>query len=828
MTNNKFTDEERIAFYNAINFLDPDMVYVTYNKELDILSYTKNIICHETISGKPTDEEITRALIVLHLIKTYGYASNTIELENSFTIGGHREEGVRAVETDICIKNESGANGIIEILCEVKRIHNFLGTDDNSIKKQLFDPFENIVKYNKAKYLFHLSVDVPINKEHFPISCIGIDTKITKTYKEWEKQGRTPHFIDLISHGVKPQIHDVYVKLAGDEVNLDKNVRDLNDNFNINQIKRVWSQLWDFIWGGTLEDNKKFENFNKILLAKIYDERKTNLGMPYGFQHRFIGGKSQSENELSNNLDLLYRKAFREYLSKDKSIELFHIKGIDFKEFSPSLASKCIELLQSFSFHKNRYKNIDILGEFYEMVIRDAFKQTKGLFLTHPNIVLFILSVLDVDEVVKSRLKNPTEDRRYRLPFVIDPSCGTGTFLINYMHFVQKYINENHKKISSGDEDVKDFIDRHILDKNAYKWVIDYVYGIDSEQVLATACQINLILHGDGSTNIYNADGLSSFKDYESVEITGAVNILSSKVSKEKDYYSKPSLNKFDFIISNPPFNVPVNKEKFQNNFEIKGKSEAYFLERWYQLLKPEGRIGVVLPESFFSVEDDIDGRFFLYKHFNIKAIVSLPMHTFLPHTPTNTSLLFASKKTEKEEEKFTELWRKFSIEFKEKSAKINNILPTQKSKVNFKKNEIGKPNNIKNILEQLEKRCLNEFETGFVILPFFETGYIFKEDNYNNIKKAVKNTIENIEERWCLHKVANVQKLEFYNFSVSEVGYKAGKKGSKDKQNELLSVYDNKDNKIYNIKYSHAWEKINERDKETVLGLIKEYKIWQ
>ena len=76
-------------------------------------------------------------------------------------------------------------------------------------------------------------------------------------------------------------------------------------------------------------------------------------------------------------------------------------------------------------------------------------------------------------------------------------------------------------------------------------------------------------------------------------------------------------------------------------------------MERWYQLLKPEGRIGVVLPESFFSVEDDIAGRYFLYKHFNIRAIVSLPSHTFLPHTPTNTSLLFASKKTEKQEKDF-------------------------------------------------------------------------------------------------------------------------------------------------------------------------------
>lgn len=371
MIRDKFTDEERIAFYNAIAHLDPSKIYVVYDKEADTLSYTDKIKSHEKILGKPGDEEITRALILLHLIHTYGHNPETIEIEINFSIGGRRDEGARAVETDICIKNNKGE---IEILCEIKRIQNYLGTDDTSIRKQLFYPFENIVKYSKAKYLFHLAVDVPLNKESFPLSCIGIDTSISHTFQEWDMQGRTPHFIDFIKSGEQPKAQEVFVKLVGDEENLDQGIKDLNDNFAIDQIRRAWRQLWDFIWGGTLEDNKKFENFNKVLLAKIYDERKTNLGTPYGFQRKFVGGQPQSDKELANNIDLLYRRAFIEYLSKDKSIELFNIKGIDFNEFSPFLVSKCVQLLQGFSFHKNRYRNIDILGEFYEMVIREAFK----------------------------------------------------------------------------------------------------------------------------------------------------------------------------------------------------------------------------------------------------------------------------------------------------------------------------------------------------------------------------------------------------------------------------------------------------------------------
>lgn len=825
MAKDRFTIEERQGFYNAILHLDNEKTYVLADKENDTLSYTDKIKSYEKITGTPSDEELTRALILLQLIKNYDYDPSKIEIENSFEIGGRREEGARAVETDICIKNDKGD---IEILCEVKRIQDYFGTDDPSIKKQLFKPFENIVKYSKAKYLYHLSVDIPLSKEHFPLQCIGIDTNVSKTFKDWEKQGKTPHFLDFNKSGEKPIIQEVFVKLDGDEKNLEKKFKDLNDNFGIDFIKRIWRTLWDNIWGGTLEDNKKFENFNKVLLAKIYDERKTKTGTPYSFQRKFKGGIPQTEEELASDIDLLYRRAYREYLSKDKDIELISIKGIDFKEFSISLTAKCVEQLQSISFHKNRYKNVDILGEFYEMVIRDAFKQTKGLFLTHPNIVLFILSALEVDELVKKKLKNPDEDIRYRLPFIIDPSCGTGTFLIHYMHYVQKFVEQNQKKITSGDADVTDFIEREMLDKNAYKWVKEYVYGVDNEPVLATACQINLILHGDGSTNIYNADGLDSFAEYSKMEVTGAVNMLSSKVQNGFKYYSKDVINKFDVIISNPPFNVNINRANVQSNFTISGKSEAYFLERWYQLLKPNGRIGVVLPESFFSVEDDIAGRMFLYKHFNLKAIVALPNHAFQPHTTTSTSLLFASKKTKEEETKFIELWEKHSTEFDEKLNKVLKIMPSNKSDVDFEMANRETEKSISKFLSKVENKCTKEFGVGFVVFPFFIDKFLFDAENFSKIKKAIKDTIAANKERWILFKVSNTQKGKFYNFSIQDLGYKAGKKGSKDKPNELMTVHSKDGKKIYNIKYSHSWETIDNKDKETVLGLIKELKIWQ
>ena len=93
MIRDRFTDEERKAFYNAIIHLDPDKNLVIADKENDTLSYNdKKITCHEKISGRPGDEELTRALIILHLINNFDYEPEKIEIESSFSIGGHKDK----------------------------------------------------------------------------------------------------------------------------------------------------------------------------------------------------------------------------------------------------------------------------------------------------------------------------------------------------------------------------------------------------------------------------------------------------------------------------------------------------------------------------------------------------------------------------------------------------------------------------------------------------------------------------------------------------------------------------------------------------------------
>jgi type I restriction enzyme M protein len=144
--------------------------------------------------------------------------------------------------------------------------------------------------------------------------------------------------------------------------------------------------------------------------------------------------------------------------------------------------------------------------------------------------------------------------------------------------------------------------------------------------MLAVATQINLILHGDGSTNVYSENGLSPWSRFSLTSVAGATNLLAAAPKLPTNYYDRESLNQFDAILSNPPFSAPIDltKEEIEKTFTRNSTSEGMFIERWYQLLKPGGRLGVVLPESLFSVGENEQDRLFLVKHFNLHALVSL------------------------------------------------------------------------------------------------------------------------------------------------------------------------------------------------------------
>ena len=146
----------------------------------------------------------------------------------------------------------------------------------------------------------------------------------------------------------------------------------------------------------------------------------------------------ETNEQLFERINQLYREALKAKLHILDEKELKKSYVIDSKKFSLSKLKYAVQKLEGLSFvkGKNSLSGKDILGEFFEGIIRSGFKQSKGQFFTPINIVKFMLWGIQADLLAISRIKNDKE-----IPYMIDPSAGSGTFLIEYM----KFITENMK-----------------------------------------------------------------------------------------------------------------------------------------------------------------------------------------------------------------------------------------------------------------------------------------------------------------------------------------------------------------------------------------------
>ncbi|WP_158652127.1 restriction endonuclease subunit M [Helicobacter bizzozeronii] len=71
---------------------------------------------------------------------------------------------------------------------------------------------------------------------------------------------------------------------------------------------------------------------------------------------------------------------------------------------------------------------------------------------------------------------------------------------------------------------------------------------------------------------------------------------------------------------------------------------DVLFIERNLNLLKPGGRMAIVLPQGRFNNASDRYIREFIANHGRILAVVGLHPNVFKPHTGTKTSVLFVQK----------------------------------------------------------------------------------------------------------------------------------------------------------------------------------------
>jgi len=324
------------------------------------------------------------------------------------------------------------------------------------------------------------------------------------------------------------------------------------------------------------------------------------------------------------------------------------------------------------------------------------------------------------------------------------------------------------------------------------RWAEKFLYGAEINFDLGTSSKVNMILHGDGSSNIFVKDGLLPFRFYSKHKIASVL-----QINEPDELYGGREVNEeFDFVVSNPPFSVNLDTEtkRYLNNsflFGDKKNSENLFIERWYQLLKEKGRLGVVLPESVFDTTENKYIRILIYTYFKVKAVVSLPQLTFEPYTSTKTSLLFAQKKTKKEIKEWKDKWKAYGNEWAKLNTRVNNYV-----RVFIDEEDLEKFPSIKNHKES---------EISKNILRFLKD-YITPEDKNLSSKELLEKYSEEITEiskidndlkdifgyynsSWIFGEISRDFNYDIFMATAENVGYKRTKRGEKLMPNDLYDI---------------------------------------
>lgn len=448
-----------------------------------------------------------------------------------------------------------------------------------------------------------------------------------------------------------------------------ENLKDINHA----DSSLIFNQFLEILRHNVVSD--KPNAFNKIFtlfLCKVYDEKSTDKGQKLRFQW-----EEGVDDDVSFQLRLtdLYQEGMKEFLDKDvtdisekeirnkyqslkdslrdellrdfKKLRLeknneFAIKEVfDSQSFvdNAKVVKEVVQLLQKFRIRYN--KRQQYLSDFFEQLLTTGLKQEAGQFFTPVPVAQFIIKSLPVREITQQKLM--AGKREELLPYVMDYAAGSGHFLTEVMHELQRYIDG--LKTADFIRDTKKSLDA--WQSNHFDWAEKYIYGIEKDYRLVKVGKVGCYLHGDGLANIVHSDGLGSF--LKTLEYKERLKRIDQSFPKENQ--------QFDIVISNPPYSVEAfkgNARKYydENDFTLynditddSSAIECLFIERTQQLLKEGGVAGVILPRSILSNGGVYEkARTLLLKYFDIVAIAELGSNTFMA-TGTNTVTLFMRRR---------------------------------------------------------------------------------------------------------------------------------------------------------------------------------------
>ena len=436
-----------------------------------------------------------------------------------------------------------------------------------------------------------------------------------------------------------------------------------------------------------MDPGRAFDTISKVLFIKMFVERSGLHGtFTLDYLDKRDASRMPNDPQVHDGLFELTKNYY-------KADELF--TAADKLDISEATFRRIVKELARFDLAKT---GDDIKGLAFERFLGTTFRGELGQFFTPRPVVEFMVDLL-----------NPAEGE-----LVCDPAAGSGGFLIRAFEHVRALIKRDVQAKKDAERDriealglPEDEEERRIeaafaafnrellpsgqdnkpIDTRVGRLAWKCIFGTDAEPRAARTAKMNMVMHGDGHGGIHYHDGL--------VDINGIFD------------------GRFDVVLTNPPFGSKVGKDQvlggsdetriaddpayvaecidrygpsWEENhnrllqlktegtsildlFDIGlGKAnrptELIFVERCLNLLKPGGRMGIVLPDGNLNNPSLAWLRRYAEGRAKLLAVVGLPEETFRSSDATvKASLVFMTKFTDEEAAEWDAAWTQAQTE---------------------------------------------------------------------------------------------------------------------------------------------------------------------
>ena len=365
-------------------------------------------------------------------------------------------------------------------------------------------------------------------------------------------------------------------------------------------VKKAFTRCHRIIWKAEkLSPQAAFLEFAKLLFVKLWEDRRLrnnpeyhrriadNLPLPASAV-RFSTAWIEAHDDVTTNpvAEILFRKLLdelEEEIVRGKRKRIF--AATERLALSPGTIKRAVEVLEG---HYLFGIDEDLNGRMFETFLTATMRgKALGQYFT-PRSIVKLITALAAPYAGPDRVER-----------VIDACCGTGGFLIEALTDMRRRIYDNTTLTAERRNELL-----HEIANEA-------IFGIDAgrDPPLGRIARINMYLHGDGGSRIYLADGLEPLptpSPSDPPEVRNEVLELRRLIEDGL---------RFDVVLTNPPFSMDYSSDVPEENQILKHyalanyggrkraslRSMVMFLERYWNLLKPGGRMITVVDDGILG-----------------------------------------------------------------------------------------------------------------------------------------------------------------------------------------------------------------------------------